>query len=78
MKKLPWHFADLLLEMHSPAVSELLPATSRSIIPNSKIVTRRLPLAALLHAWKEFPVFLLDFSPVLALDLIRKMRKASL
>lgn len=67
VKKLPWHFADLLLEMHSPAVSELLPATSCSIIPNSKIVTSWFPLAALVHAWKEFPVLLLDFNPVLAL-----------
>lgn len=66
VKKLPWPFADLLLKMHSPAVSELLPTTSHSIIPNSKIVTRRLPLVALLHVCKELPISLLNSNPVLA------------
>lgn len=72
----PGTLQTLLLEMHSPADSELLPATSRSIIPDSKILTRWSPLAVLLHAWKEFSIFLLDFNPALALDLIRKMRKS--
>lgn len=75
VKNLPWHFAGLLLEIHSP---DVLPATSCGIIPNSKIVTRWFSLGTLLHAWKEFPIFLSDSNPALALDLIWKMRKASL
>ncbi|CAK6445839.1 unnamed protein product [Pipistrellus nathusii] len=57
----------------------LLPATSHSIIPHSKIVTARgCAPAALLIAWNDcFQIFLLDVNPVLAPGLIGRMRKAS-